>query len=193
MPVVNGSRQSAGMPAIAMSEPDIKAVAAFMRSVTVTVGRQGKPPAIGVAPPTVLAGNASAGRAYFDAKCGKCHSATGDLRGIAKRTPDPKALQNAWVTGGRSASSPQAEASITRTPTVVITMPAGEVVQGRLVRIDDFLVTVELGDESLRTIRRVGDVPKVDVRDPMKAHIDLLSVLTDQDIHDVTAFLMTLE
>ena len=72
-------------------------------------------------------------------------------------------------------------------------MPSGEKVEGRLVRIDDFLVTLELADGAVRTIRRDGDAPKIDVRDPMKAHRDLLAVYTDKDMHDVTAYLVTLK
>jgi cytochrome c oxidase cbb3-type subunit 3 len=48
----------------------------------------------------VLVGDARAGQAYFDAKCNGCHPPTGDLKGIATRIPDPKALQNRWVAGG---------------------------------------------------------------------------------------------
>ena len=40
--------------------------------------------------------------------------------------------------------------------------------EGRVVRIDDFLVTLELADGSTRTFRRDGDVPKVEVHDPLK-------------------------
>ena len=80
-----------------------------------------------------------------------------------------------------------------RTSTVAVKMPSGEMVEGRIVRIDDFLVTVGLADGSLRTIRRDGETPKVDVSDPMKAHRDLLTVYTDKDIHDVTAYLVTLK
>jgi hypothetical protein len=36
-------------------------------------------------------------------------------------------------------------------------------------------------------------VPRVDVRDPLQPHRDLLGVYTDADIHDVTAFLVTLK
>src|SRR3954452_2072120 len=43
-PVIQGSRQSAGMPAIPMSPADAKAVAAYVRSVLETIGRQGMPP-----------------------------------------------------------------------------------------------------------------------------------------------------
>ena len=48
-------------------------------------------------------------------------------------------------------------------------------------------------DATVRTFRRDGDVPKVEVHDPMKAHRDLLSVYTDQNMHDVTAYLATLK
>jgi cytochrome c oxidase cbb3-type subunit 3 len=194
IPIIQGSRQSGGMPAITMSVPDMKAVAAYMRSVTASVGRQGTPPAVGVAPPTILVGDANAGQAYFAAKCSGCHSPTGNLRGIATRIPDPKTLQNTWVAGGRTGrGAATADPSSPRTPTVVVTMPSGETVEGRLVRIDDFLVTLSLADGSIRTVRRDGDTPKVDVRDPMKAHRDLLAVYTDKDIYDVTAYLVTLK
>jgi cytochrome c oxidase cbb3-type subunit 3 len=198
VPIIQGSRQDAGMPAIKLSPEDEKAVAAYVRSVMETIGTQGTPPAVGQAAPSVLVGNASEGQAYFAAKCSNCHSATGDLQGIATRIPDPKALQNAWVAGGgrvgrggRGAPPPGVPSA--RTVTVAVTLPSGESVEGRLVLIDDFLVTVGLADGTMRTFRRDGDAPKVDVRDPMKAHRDMLAVYTDKAIHDVTAYLVTLK
>jgi cytochrome c oxidase cbb3-type subunit III len=196
LPIIQGSRQNSGMPKIDMSPEDGKAVAAYVRSIVATIGRQGTPPSVGLAAPSVLVGNASEGQAYFATRCGSCHSATGDLQGIATRIPDPKALQNAWVAGGgrgrggRGGASP--DAPNPRTVTVAVTLP-GETVEGRLIRIDDFLVTVGLADGTTRTFARKGDVPKVEVRDPMKAHKDLLSVYTDKDMHDVTAYLVTLK
>src|SRR5438876_5503091 len=100
VPIIQGSRQNAGMPAIQMSPADAAAVAAYVRSVLETIGRQGFPPSIGQPAPSVLVGDASEGQAYFAAKCGSCHSATGDLQGIATRISDPKVLQNTWVSGG---------------------------------------------------------------------------------------------
>jgi cytochrome c oxidase cbb3-type subunit 3 len=199
VPIIQGSRQDAGMPAIKLNPEDEKAVAAYVRSVLETIGRQGYPPSVGQEAPSVLVGNASEGQAYFAAKCSSCHSATGDLQGIATRISDPKALQNAWVgggggrggRGGRGAGPP--EASSPRTVTVAVTLPSGESVAGRLVLIDDFLVTVGLADGTMRTFRRDGDVPKVEVRDPMKAHRDMLAVYTDKAMHDVTAYLVTLK
>jgi len=194
VPIIEGARQNSGMPAVPMSEADAKAVASFIRSEVGTIGTQGKPPSIGKPAPSVLVGDANAGQAYFASKCSSCHSATGDLQGIATRISDPKALQNAWVSGGRRRFGPTLGAPASRrTVQVTITQPSGETVEGRLVRIDDFLVTVLLADGTARTFRREGDVPKVDVHDPMKPHRDLLAVYTDKEIHDVTAYLETLK
>src|SRR5580692_780219 len=195
VPIIQGARQSAGMPAIPMSPADAKAVAAYVRSEVGTIGTQGKPPSIGKPAPSILVGDATAGQAYFASKCGGCHSATGDLQGIATRISDPEALQSAWVAGGRSRrfSPAPATSSSRRTVTVTITEPSGEKLEGPLLRIDDFLVTVALADGTSRTIRREGEVPKVEVHDPMQAHRDLLQVYTDKDMHDVTSYLVTLK
>jgi cytochrome c oxidase cbb3-type subunit 3 len=195
VPVIQGSLQSSGMPAINMSPEDATAVATYVRSVLATIGSQGKPPSTGQAPPSVLIGDSSRGLTYFKAKCASCHSTSGDLSGIATKYPDPKILQNTWVAGGgrpgRGPVTPGASAA--RAVTASVTQPSGETINGRVVRIDDFFLTLQVADGTIRTFRRDGDVPKVEVRDPLKGHRDLLSVYSDQDMHDVTAYLVTLK
>ncbi len=195
VPIIEGSRQNMGMPAIGLSPDDAKTVAAYVRSVIETIGVQGTPPAEGREAPSILVGNANEGKTYFAVKCSGCHSATGDLQGIATRIPDPKTLQTAWVAGisrdefrTLSPGTPNP-----RTPKVAITLPSGENVEGALVQIDDFIVTVKLADGTERSFRRDGDVPKVVIQDPMKQHRELLAQYTDKDIHDVTAYLVTLK
>jgi cytochrome c oxidase cbb3-type subunit 3 len=78
-------------------------------------------------------------------------------------------------------------------PTVTLTMPTGETIAGRLVRLDDFTVTIAQEDGTQRSFGRKGDVPKVDVKDPLQAHRDLLAVYTDKNMHDVTAYLASLK
>jgi cytochrome c oxidase cbb3-type subunit 3 len=90
VPIIQGSRQNAGMPAIPMSPDDAKAVAAYVRSVEGTIGRQGMPPSVGLPPPSILVGDAREGQAYFAARCSSCHSVTGDLQGIATKIPIPR-------------------------------------------------------------------------------------------------------
>jgi cytochrome c oxidase cbb3-type subunit III len=195
VPIIHGSRQNMGMPAIGLSDADANAVAAYVRSVIESIQEQGAPPSAGQQAPSILFGNADEGRAYFAIKCSACHSATGDLSKIAARIPDPKRLQDAWLAGGtrEEEQEPDATTSTPRTVTATITLPSGETVEGKLVRIDDFLVTLASADASQRTFRRTGDTPKVVIHDPLKTHRDMLSQYTDKDIHDVTAYLVTLK
>jgi cytochrome c oxidase cbb3-type subunit III len=192
VPIIQGGRQDNGMPAIPVSPEDAKAVAAYVRNVVGMIGVQGKPPSLGKEAPSILVGNAAEGQAYFAAKCSSCHSPTGDLKGIATKIIEPRNLQTAWVEGGRGhATAPGAINP--RTVTATVTLSSGEKVDGQLVRIDDFLVTIQIADGTAHTFRRDGDVPKIVVHDPMKAHRNLLSEYTDKDIHDVTAYLVTLK
>jgi len=195
MPIVRGSRADKGMDPINLPESDIVAVAEFVHSVAFTMQGQGGPPRGSAAPPNeaVLVGNAAAGQAYFQAKCSSCHSVTGDLAGIGARfADDARALQNAWVAGsagGRGTGGGRGG----RATTVTITPATGPKIDGRLVRIDDFLVIVELPDGTQRSVRRNGDVPKVEVKDPLAAHKALLLELNDKDMHDVTAYLASVK
>ena len=54
--------------------------------------------------------------------------------------------------------------------TVTVTLPSGESLQGQLVRIDDFVVTLKLSDGAFRTFTRKGDLPKIMIEDPLRAH-----------------------
>jgi cytochrome c oxidase cbb3-type subunit 3 len=196
IPVIQGSLAASGMPAINMPPDAAKATAAYVRSVLATIGVQGKPPS-STEPTTIVVGNAAEGQAFFSAKCANCHSATGDLKGLATRVSDPKMLQNTWVVGrartGRGFGGGGGNRPDSKPVTVTVRPPSGESVDGKLIRIDDFLVTLELADGTSRTFRRDGDVPKVEVHDPLDAHRDLMKVLSDKDMHDLTAYLVTLK
>jgi len=195
-PIIRGSRAERGMPPLPLPDDDIRAVAEYVHSVLATSGRQGGPPGIAAPAPNVLTGDATAGQAYFAAKCASCHSPTGDLQGIATRIPDPKTLQTTWVSGGgvggrgRGAS---ASGAARKPVTATVTTPGGEKVSGRLVRIDHFIVTLALDDSTIQSFRRTGDSPKVEIQDPLAGHKALWSVLTEKDIHDTTAYLVTLK
>ena len=189
IPIIQGSRQETGMPKIPMTTEDAKATSAFVRSIMATIGGQGMPPETGKPPTSIVVGDAIAGQTYFAAKCAGCHSVSKDLKGIAAKFSDPKVLQNAWVAGGMRGRGPvSAAASKARTVTATV----GKL-DGKLVRIDDFIVTLELADGTIKSFRRDGETPVVAVRDPMKAHRDLLTVYTDNDIHNVTAYLVTIQ
>lgn len=198
-PIIRGSRANAGMPAIELPADDVNAVAAYVRSILATSRPQGAPPAGAALSLNVLTGDANAGQMYFNEMCSSCHSITGDLRGIATRISDPMLLQNWWVAGGRTGGSgrggePDDDGPAgRRTVTATVTPASGPAVQGRLERIDDFAVTLILSDGSRRTFRRVGEAPKIQINDPLARHKALLSTYSDTDMHNVTAYLMTLK
>ena len=203
MPVIRGGRPDKGMPPIAMPDEDMKAIAEYIHSMAALSPRQGMPPPSDTPPVLdVLVGDAAAGRVYFEAKRASCHSPAGDLQGIATRAGDAKALQNLWVSGGsaggrggRGAAGRGAapNAPNPRAVTAVVTLASGEKVEGRLLRIDDFFVSLTLADGTIRSFTRQGARPRVEVRDPLEPHRALLTVYTDKDMHDVTAFLATLK
>ena len=193
-PVILNGQQGAGsgMPPIRVTPDDARAIAEYLHSVTATMRGQGSPPE-GPAPVlNVLVGDAAEGETYFKARCGKCHSATGDLRGIGSRLTDPTALQNGWISAG-GALARGGRGGRGRPMPVSVTSASGQKVEGTLVRLDDFYVVVELADGTQRTFRREGSDPTVDVRDPLEPHIQLLPAYTDRDIHNVTAYLATLK
>lgn len=141
-------------------------------------------------PPSIVVGDAKAGQAYFQAKCAGCHSVTGDMKGLATRYADPKALQQRWIMpGGGGRGRGGAGGSVV---TASIAAPGGTVT-GRLIRIDDFIVTVGMDDGTQRTFTRNGETPKVELHDPAAPHRNLLPTYTDKDIHNVTAYLVTLK
>jgi cytochrome c oxidase cbb3-type subunit 3 len=197
-PVIKNGRPGTQMVASPLPDEDIRAVIAFVHDLQSKIGGQGNPPPGEEVKLDILVGDAKAGAAYFTAKCASCHSATGDLAGLATRYADPKQLQNVWVSGGRAiARGGGVMRPAGGTPraftTATVTLPSGEKAAGRLLRIDDFSVTIAQADGSPRTYRRNGDTPKVEIADPLEGHIALLRVLTDADMHNVTAYLVTLK
>ena len=90
VPIIQGSRKDMGMPAIGLSPEDAKAVAAYVRSVMETIGRQGMPPSVGQEAPSILVGDASEGQAYFAAKCGGCHSPPAICKASRPESPTPR-------------------------------------------------------------------------------------------------------
>jgi cytochrome c oxidase cbb3-type subunit 3 len=75
---------------------------------------------------------------------------------------------------------------------VTVTPASGPPVSGTLVRIDNFNVSLRDGSGEYRAFAR-GSGVKVDVRDPLAAHHDLLDRYTDTDIHNVVTYLETLK
>jgi mono/diheme cytochrome c family protein len=188
-PVVQNGRPDGGMPKFNFTAAQIADIAVFLHSMPVGGRDAARQP-----PLNLVVGDATAGKTFFTTKCAACHSASGDLKGIASRIDDPKTLQQTWIMpngggrGGRGASTVNVPPT-----TVTVTLASGQKIAGRLGRIDDFLVTLTDAEGRLRSFPRTGDKPQVEIHEPMQPHLDLLPVYTDREIHDVTAYLVTLK
>jgi cytochrome c oxidase cbb3-type subunit 3 len=185
--VVQNGRPDRGMPQFDLTNENASDIAAFIHSFRVAGYDASRD-----VPPSIVVGDAKAGEAYFNGpgQCSTCHSPSGDLAGIGSRL-DPKALQNALVSGrvGRGSTG---LAPVPPT-TVKVTLPSGQVVEGKLDRVDDYSVSLLDASGNHRSFVRNGSVPKVEINDPLEAHLKLFSKYTDDEIHNLTAYLVTLK
>jgi mono/diheme cytochrome c family protein len=189
-PLVQKGIPDRGMPGLPLTAEQVSGIAAFIHSFRVggyDISRQ--------RPPSIVVGDAKAGEACFNAKCGSCHSVAGDLKGFGAKFSDPQTLQQTWLMpgGGRRGFGDTPPPTTVTPVTVTVTLPSGQKLEGRLVRIDDFIVTLADSEGGQRTFRRNGDTPKVEIRDPRQPHRDLLGTYTDKDIHNVTAYLVNVK
>ncbi len=183
-PIVQKGRGA--MPAIPLSNEQVADIAAFLHAIPVS-SRTG-PSTL-----SILVGDAKKGEAYVTQTCAKCH-VTAALRAFSNTVEDPKTLQQMWLmpgSGGRGFGPNTAP--IPAPPiTGVVTMPSGERVEGRVEHVDDFTVTLLLANGQRRTIDTFETKARLELRDPLQPHKEMLPIYTDSDIHNVTAYLASL-
>jgi cytochrome c oxidase cbb3-type subunit III len=187
--VVQNGRPAKGMPKFDLSLEEIASIAAFIHSMPVG----GRAATTGTVNP--LVGDAKAGEAYFNGpgKCTSCHSVSGDLAGIGAKYTDVRALQGVMLSGGASGREGYAGLPESARKTVTVTLRSGETVKGRLDQIDDFIVALTDANGNYHSYARHGDSPKVAISNPLQPHLDMLPNFKDEDIHNVTAYLVTLK
>lgn len=175
--VVKNGRPQGGMPAFTnLKDDQIYDIAEYIHLQVELAANRG----LYSHSDTMTSGDVAKGKAFFAANCATCHSATGDLAGIGAKYAQPAAMtaRIAWpaTRGPRSAT--------------VITQ-AGEKLTGTLVHYDDFETTLKTATGSTRT----WPTPtiKVDIPDKLAGHRTLLPKYTDDNLHDLTRYLMTLK
>jgi cytochrome c oxidase cbb3-type subunit 3 len=183
-PVIRSGRPDRGMPPFSLSDGDLAAIVAFIhdrkaQAESASGGRRS------VDESDLQTGDAVAGQRYFEAACTRCHSATGDLAGVAARHRGLTLLMRMLY------PSPTGRGGTGRAPqTVTVTLPSGEVVAGRLAYRDEFTIALTSPAGWYRSW------PTAQVRfvidDPLEAHVEQLGKYTDHDMHDVLAYLQTL-
>jgi mono/diheme cytochrome c family protein len=194
-PVLRKGRPDAGMPALGLTDAQISDLVDWLHVQTYAADHRST-----YAYQDVLTGDAKKGEVYFNATCARCHSVTGDLKGIGGRY-DGFTLQARWLQprggrgagGGRGGRGGAAAASTRGATTVTVILADGQRVSGTLDRVDDFSVSLKDASGDYRSFTREGDTPKVEINDPLKPHTELLSKYTDADIHNITAYLASLK
>jgi cytochrome c oxidase cbb3-type subunit 3 len=132
-----------------------------------------------VDPSDLLTGNVEAGSTYFNGagRCSTCHSATGDLAGVASRHIGTQLMQQIIYP-----RNPKKK--------VTVTLPSGTTMTGTLEHADRFIVALRDANGFYRSW--FTDRVKYFVDAPVDAHAELLRKHTDRDIHNLYAYLQTL-
>jgi cytochrome c oxidase cbb3-type subunit III len=178
--VVQNGRPDKGMPPFPHLAPaQVGDIIAFIRGQIKTA--EASPGARrGVDVADLQTGNAEAGKAYFNGpgKCSSCHSPTGDLAGIASRRVGLELeMQMLYPQNAKSK--------------LTVTTASGETFSGTLVYKDEFTVGMTDAAGWYRSWPASSVQYKVDA--PAEAHVELFPKYTDDDIHNLMAYLQTLK
>ncbi len=182
-PVVHKGRTDRGMPAFAaFNESELYDIAEFLHLRVELTANRGTYKLL-----NVVTGDAKAGEAYFRGPggCTGCHSVTGDLAHIGSKM-SPADLQQAFL-------YPAARGfGVADQQNVKVRLPGGEEMQGHLKYLDDFHVGFEDAEGEFHSMA-LTDGTKVELEDKLIGHRKLLDRYTDADMHNLTAYLVSLQ
>ncbi len=185
-PVILKGRPDKGMPKFPFSPSQISDISTFLHSAIRDATDRDSYKIL-----DIVTGDANFGREYFQSHCVQCHSEAGDLKGIAKKY-EPVTLQGRFINPPMSweeGTPPHTVFAIS----VTVTLPDGQSYTGALVNYDDFNVALREHDGTYRSFKRTGDTPHVELHNRLQAHLDLVRKYSDADIHNLTAYLVTLK
>ena len=176
-PIIQAGRPSQGMPAFSSltSSTQISDIVSFLHARAREIRGSRVPEE------SLLIGNARAGEAYFNGagNCSKCHSTAGDLKSIASKY-SPLLLVTAFLT-----PKPQAIQ-------VNVVQASGAALSGVLIYADEFVVSFRDSAGEYRSFSR-GTLKSVRIDDPLAMHKEQMARYSDDDIHNLLAYLITLK
>jgi cytochrome c oxidase cbb3-type subunit 3 len=179
-PYVKQGRPDKGMPSFAdMPDSQLKDIAEFLHLQVEDVANRGAYHVL-----NIVVGDPAKGNAYVAAHCMSCHT-TDTFAHIATRFHSPEQLQRSWIWPSRSSSASLAVTAVVKTP-------AGAAISGRVTQISDFLITLLDADGRKHAIEREPGV-EVEIKDPLTPHQQMILTLTNDYMHNVTAWLETLK
>jgi cytochrome c oxidase cbb3-type subunit 3 len=182
-PLLRTGRPDQGMPPFNLNDADRDAIVAFIHDQkTKFEALGGGRRAVDIA--SLATGDPQAGRRYFNGAggCSGCHSPTGDLARIATRYHGLALLQRMLYPTGRPAPA---------RPKVTLTLASGQTIVAPLSTEDEFTIVILDSAGARQTYEKSAVKFKID--DPMSAHFDQLGKYTDDEMHNVFAYLDTLK
>ena len=182
-PVIKNGRPQAGMPGFpSLSQDDLYNVSQYIHLQVELAANRGTYGATYGALRNEVSGDAAKGEQFFRGAggCTGCHSSTGDLAKIGAKFSQASALQSRFLWPATPGPAK-----------VKVTLASGEVVNGRIRVMNDFDISITDSSGTYRQWPR--DQVKVEIEDRLSGHRALLPKYTDADIHNLTAYLVTLK
>lgn len=179
-PVIQNGRPNLGMPAFpSFDAAQIRDIAEFLHMQIELAANRGTYQEL-----NIVTGNAKAGQAFFNGagQCNTCHSTAGDLAHIGAKLAPP-VLQRAFLYPPTAGFQPPVRA--------VVTLADGKTVSGTAKHLDDFYIALYDDQGAFHSIP-LGPGIKVVLHDGLEFHRRMLGQYTDAEMHDLTAYLVTL-
>jgi cytochrome c oxidase cbb3-type subunit III len=172
-PFLRKGRLEKGMPAFpTMSDEQLTDIAEFLHLQVEDVANRGAYQVL-----NILVGNPEKGKAYVGEHCMSCHTSE-TFAHIASRFRSPDQLQRNWIWPARDAKL-----------TAQVKTPDGTV-SGRVTQISDFRIALVDASGATHAIDR-GPGVQVHLNDPLAPHQEIVMTLSNEDMHNVTAYLET--
>jgi mono/diheme cytochrome c family protein len=182
-PVVKNGRPQGGMPGFpSLSQDDLYNISQYIHLQVELAANRGTYGATYGALRNEVSGDAAKGEQFFNGAggCAHCHSITGDLAKIGAKFPQASALQSRFLWPATPGPAK-----------VSVTLASGESITGTARTMNDFDVSIT--DAGGRYRQWPRDQVKVEMEDRLSGHRALLPKYTDADIHNLTAYLVTLK
>lgn len=183
---VRDGRPSQGMPAFAaFTHEQLRDIAEFLHLQVEMAANRGTYQLL-----NVVTGDAKAGKTYFNGtgKCNTCHSVTGDLAHIGSRM-EPPDLQQAFLYPGARGIADGGPKSF---PKATVTLEDGKTIAGMVKYQDDFYISLYDAEGNYHSIA-LEKSAHVQVEDKLAFHRQMLDKYTNTQMHDLTAYLVSLK
>jgi cytochrome c oxidase cbb3-type subunit 3 len=180
-PVIKNGKPQAGMPGFpALSPDDLVNISQYLHLQVELAANRGTYGATYGSLRNQTSGDAAKGAEFFSASCKSCHSATGDLAKIGAKYAQASALQSRFLWPAQFGPE-----------TATVTTPSGQKITGTIRKLSDFDVSITDANGEFHSWPR--NRVTIQTEDKLAGHRALLPKYTDADIHNLTAYLVTLK